>query len=395
MNPSSKGWIAKFGYIIKDQLQPYSTFEDLYNSLRSNGFVYGFNYNLPQSVKKSFNYSPDEIAKINLINAHYYTFKIAKPESGYYEFSKELLSFYKTLEYQNKSIWKRLTGGMDKSGKLEMLINERVQIGENMFARSFQKSIANPLLFVDVLTFKSFIEHNIDIKTYAADLENIIINLSFNAGSHISKQGNDDLGKKYSTLFKESYFFSRSKPGVNKENKKFFDELTDPEKRYLIDLTCAICYSDHNFSEVDKTFISKLVKEMKMDEIVGLESMDVLVQFYAKNKKIKKQVSGSNPVFNFYDNSSVFIVKLIQRNKSRVVKEVQNSKELMLLIGKSRKRALTIEEQKRIQVLLLDILKTIPSFAIFILPGGAILLPLFAKILPNLLPSSFDDNKIL
>ncbi|SDB23097.1 LETM1-like protein [Flavobacteriaceae bacterium MAR_2010_188] len=394
MNPSAKGWIAKFGHIIKDQPQPYSTFEVLYNSLRLNGFVYGFNSNLPQSVKKSFDYSPDEIAKINLINALYYTFAISKPENDYSDFSKDLLSFYKTLEFQNKSIWKRLTGGMDKGGKLEMLITERVQIGENMFARSFQKSIANALLFVDVLTFKAYIERNVEVKTYAADLENIIINISFNAGSHISKHGNDDLGKKYSALFKESYFFSRSKTGVNKENKKFFDELTDAEKRYLIDLTCAICYSDYDFSEVDKTFVSNLVREMKMDEIMGLESMNVIEQFYAQNKKLKKQVSGSNPVFNFYDNSSVYIVKLIQRNKSRIVKEVQHSKELMSLIGKSRKRALTIEEQKKIQVLLLDILKTIPSFAIFILPGGAILLPLFAKILPNLLPSSFDDNKI-
>jgi len=46
------------------------------------------------------------------------------------------------------------------------------------------------------------------------------------------------------------------------------------------------------------------------------------------------------------------------------------------------------------QAQLLDTLKTIPSLAIFMLPGGAILLPLFAKLIPNLLPSAFDDNRI-
>ena len=43
---------------------------------------------------------------------------------------------------------------------------------------------------------------------------------------------------------------------------------------------------------------------------------------------------------------------------------------------------------------LMDILKSIPSLAIFLLPGGAILLPLFIKFIPKLLPSAFDENRI-
>jgi ABC-type proline/glycine betaine transport system permease subunit len=66
----------------------------------------------------------------------------------------------------------------------------------------------------------------------------------------------------------------------------------------------------------------------------------------------------------------------------------------MLLITKSTHTDLTKEEQKKMQAQLIDVLKTIPSLAIFLLPGGAILLPLFAKLIPNLLPSSFDDNRI-
>jgi hypothetical protein len=55
---------------------------------------------------------------------------------------------------------------------------------------------------------------------------------------------------------------------------------------------------------------------------------------------------------------------------------------------------LSKEEQKKMQEQLLDIFKTIPSLAIFMLPGGAILLPLFVKFIPKLLPSAFDDNRI-
>ena len=73
---------------------------------------------------------------------------------------------------------------------------------------------------------------------------------------------------------------------------------------------------------------------------------------------------------------------------------MRQSKDLMLLISKSTHSDLSKEEQKQMQAQLLDTLKAIPSLAIFMLPGGAILLPLFAKLIPNLLPSAFDDNRI-
>lgn len=362
--------------------------------MRENGFVYGFNAGIPKTLKKTYDYSPDEIAKINLLFSHYYTFRLIKQNDDFEIFSKHLSTFYKLLEFQNKSLWRRITGGLDSSGRLEMLLHERVHLGNNMLTRSFQRSIANALLFVDVLAFKAFLNEEEEIKNFATNLENIIMTISFDAGEHIAQYGNESLGQQYSALFNESYFFNKPKQSLKKHNKKLLNELNFSEKRYLTDLTSAICYSDYNFTEIDRIFVLKMVKEMQLDEIVADESMLEIQRFYEKNKKIKKQNSGSNPVFNFYDNSSVFISKLIQRNRSRIVKEIQQSKELMNLLIKSRRKPLSIEEQKRAQLLLLDILKTIPSFAIFMLPGGAILLPLFAKILPNLLPSSFDDNKI-
>ena len=66
----------------------------------------------------------------------------------------------------------------------------------------------------------------------------------------------------------------------------------------------------------------------------------------------------------------------------------------MVLLSQSTVRDLTKQESKQLQEQLLDVIKTIPSLAIFILPGGALLLPLFVKLIPKLLPSAFDDNRI-
>ena len=77
-----------------------------------------------------------------------------------------------------------------------------------------------------------------------------------------------------------------------------------------------------------------------------------------------------------------------------MVKEISQSKELMVLLSQSTVRDLSTDEQDKVQHQLLDVLKSIPSLAIFLLPGGAILLPIFVKLIPNLLPSSFNENKV-
>ena len=49
-------------------------------------------------------------------------------------------------------------------------------------------------------------------------------------------------------------------------------------------------------------------------------------------------------------------------------------------------------EKEQMRKQFYDILKTMPSLAIFMLPGGAVLLPMVTKLFPDLLPSSFQEN---
>ena len=86
------------------------------------------------------------------------------------------------------------------------------------------------------------------------------------------------------------------------------------------------------------------------------------------------------------------IKALLQRNKKRLYKELQQSKEAMALIRKSTHTSLDNEEKEKIKVQLLDIFKAIPAFAIFLLPGGALLLPLVIKLIPDIMPSAFRED---
>ena len=66
----------------------------------------------------------------------------------------------------------------------------------------------------------------------------------------------------------------------------------------------------------------------------------------------------------------------------------------MDLVSKSTVRDLSSEEKEIMRKQFYDILKTMPSLAIFMLPGGALLLPMISKLFPELLPTSFQENTI-
>ena len=82
----------------------------------------------------------------------------------------------------------------------------------------------------------------------------------------------------------------------------------------------------------------------------------------------------------------------IQKNKKRLAKELEESKELVFLMKKSITTNLSDEEKDKVKEQLLDICKAIPAFTIFMLPGGALLLPLLIKLIPDILPSSFRED---
>jgi len=95
-------------------------------------------------------------------------------------------------------------------------------------------------------------------------------------------------------------------------------------------------------------------------------------------------------------NSVDEIKQLLLKNKKRLLIELKESKEVVVLIKKSTHTSLSDEEKEKVKVQLLDIFKAIPAFTVFMLPGGALLLPLLIKLIPAILPSAFreDDSEI-
>ena len=81
------------------------------------------------------------------------------------------------------------------------------------------------------------------------------------------------------------------------------------------------------------------------------------------------------------------------RNKDKFIEELKESKELIALVNKSLKEELTPEEKEKVKTQFKDIVKSMPALAIFMLPGGMLILPIILKIVPDLLPTAFKGNE--
>ena len=124
------------------------------------------------------------------------------------------------------------------------------------------------------------------------------------------------------------------------------------------------------------------------------ESLALTEQFIVNNYEKIPFLQNNSSVEKVYGSLSKRWVKILGRNKDKLAAELKQSKELVSLIRKSTTTDLTPEEKETVKEQFKDLVKSMPSLAIFLLPGGALLLPLVLKVIPDLMPSAFRDNEV-
>ena len=86
------------------------------------------------------------------------------------------------------------------------------------------------------------------------------------------------------------------------------------------------------------------------------------------------------------------VTAAVSFNLGAVLTELRETGELAELLARAASGAkLTAAERRKVRAQLIDLAKAVPALAIFAAPGGMLLLPLLAKLLPfNLLPGAWD-----
>ncbi|MEY4461794.1 MAG: hypothetical protein RLY98_334, partial [Bacteroidota bacterium] len=360
INPSVPGWIDKFFSEQKISEQKLVIESDsFYEALRNTGFVYGhiisLNTKLPIPIKGWFK---EEVSKVALFNSLLEVYTVTKKDLNWNEFITESVSFYNEMHPEEFNLFKKLLPKNSPSLTLEKFIDERVQTNENIISKNFSHLVTNALLFIDVLAFRQYLIHGTIPEKYLKKIEETIVNivtLALKVKTNKS-QYDDLLIKLFEASIRYSKFSKNSNLSIETLELDFFTH--ELEKNYLIDMAGMALWNDGVLETNESYFLYQLAEALTVSDAFVNKSIQDTNLFISKHKKEIPYFNYSNPVKHFYDQTTQSVVTLIARNRTRLVKEIVQSKELMVLLAYSTSRDLDEKEKKKIKKQLLDICKS-------------------------------------
>lgn len=399
MNPSTADWILKYLNIFdeKDLLHPFQNEEDFYISLRDTGFIFGDSMSaIPKKSLGNLKLTKEEITKINLFHALYFYFFQINENATDDEAIKSMLTFYHDIEKGKVGFFQKFSILNSPANNLENILSTRLQESNALFRKNTISLLTYAFLYVDVLAYKYWLLDRDGAKLHYSNLESIILNYCF--ATLKSKKKKSKYDKLLVEVFEVSPSYTLEKdtadPIKSLQKIKSVIPLSFQEKKYIQDICCLTVWEDFKMDDTEYQYLLELTGTLELENSLLEDSLSALFVFSQKYSEKILLFEYSHPVKQFYKQSSATVKLLILRNKDRLIKEIRESGELMILLGQSTIRDLSTEEKSKVKEQLLNVCKSIPSLTIFLLPGGSVLLPLLMKFIPRLLPSAFQDNRI-
>ncbi|TQD39447.1 LETM1-related biofilm-associated protein [Haloflavibacter putidus] len=395
MNPSASGWIEKHFPVVLENLHDKNwQTNNFYLELRNAGFIYANTLqtpSYPQSI--SSKWTIEEKTKINLLDALVVSYYQHGKKKDAKACLTKICAYYLSIESQHKTFKKLFKFKSSPASQLENLLHARIQTNQNLLQKNFSNLLTNALLYLDVLGFETFLKTKQSPLAYLKNTETNIVNTMYLAFQQKAEKNiYEALVLK---LLQNSLRYTNQKPSVKHLQEIKFKALKNTNaKKYVLDLACITVYNDQAIEKTEKLFIENLGKKLGFSLQDTHQALESTQEFLKTHKAEIAYFENSNAIHQAYKNTHKLVKLLILRNKNRLLTEIKESGALVVLLSKSTHSNLTEKERKIVKEQLLDICKSVPSLAIFVLPGGSILLPILIKFIPQLLPSAFNENRI-
>jgi len=263
-------------------------------------------------------------------------------------------------------------------------------------------SLSNVFSYLDVILFDDFV-HNEDIdalksySSYAVDALTAITLSAYSDGILEDKE------KALFNLFLASASLdeddrdlvkSRFHQGATLHDFSSFLQEHWLLKRFILDVAILTMLSGGELEDTESDFLDELCAYLEIPAEELEENLVMIENFLLKTQHEADFMRDSPSYEKVYSSLYKRWSKVLLRNKDKLATELKESKELVALIKKSATKELTPEERETVKSQFKDIAKSIPALAIFILPGGTLLLPLVLKLIPDLVPTAFKENEI-
>jgi len=414
VSPGSKGWINKyFDLIEKEHFSlrldcPADMEVDhfLHLTFAHSGIVFGYPTELIFATDlDDSKWTTEEKLKLLLFESHLLVYKtinkVEKVDKA--DFIRSMLFFYG--KHNSYSITKIFTFFLKESEdeKLENILMKRVGIKTNLLdTQLWLNYLTNVFVYLDVILYSDFLkkkqESTFSNYTDLAMDSLTAISLSAFSSGFVEEQEKglfkiflasaclpEDKKETAMSQFRNGTYFSDFSENIQ-ENWLF--------KRFLLDISSLTVLSNQKVISAEKIFLLELCEFLQIPRIELEETRVMVGTFVLNNNKQVSFLKSSSSYEKMFSSLSRRWIKVLGRNKDKLATELKQSKELIHLIKKSTSQELSKEEKELVKSQFMDIVKSMPSLAIFMLPGGALLLPLVLKIIPDLIPSAFRENEI-
>lgn len=428
MNPAEKGWLKKFITFRKKSLREVESspilslipeapdsFEYLYHLIQPTGLMYGYPIRfIEKPHSKTVEWREKDKIKVLLAEGYlscglYFHYDPDKDFNKIFvKVLNDIRDFYQenyTLYTEESSRW--LFGRSKQTvDQIEYILDRRISIKYDW--RNFWTSFFhNSFLFFDLIFFVKWMEGG-KKKSPKQELKALRQQLRFDILKVIAAAAHADneVQPEEKELF--NYFLQSARLPVAKKRiaQGFINQgvaLNELNldgvyswilKKYFLELAILTTWANREISPLEKIFLRKLAHQLDLTEKDLQYSMDAVQQFVLEYwQKVH--------YLQIKQNYRIISERLIQRmrmivkkNQRNVSQEIQESRELVFLLRKSTSQDLTPIEKEKVREQLLDILRTIPAFALLFLPGSFLTLPILLRIIPKsiLFPSSFIDK---
>jgi tellurite resistance protein len=288
------------------------------------------------------------------------------------------------------------------------------EVAEKILEKRVEKTLAhqgnfwiyffhNSLLFLDIFIFGQWIHTNAD--RIVSDFFKYERNeLRFSIVKVIAAAAHADNVVDYEERKLLEYFIQGTNMSADrkKEAIKIFeagvniDEMNLPSenswilRKFFLEVAILTTWADKKVEEAEQHFLKEFCKHLGFSDD-DLENSLIAIEGFVLEHWTQLDYLQDKQNYNSVSEHFIKRVsKIIERNKSKIIKGIQQNEIVLKLIRKASTQELTSQESEYLRHELLHILKTVPAFVIITLPQSFLTLPMLLKILPrNLFAENF------
>jgi hypothetical protein len=415
MNPNQKGWLKDYlefrqgllKDIANDSVNHKSSHPEhsLYRIVQPTGLMYGHTVaNIDHPAKDTW----DEKDKMKILLAEslisssllFYD----KPLTTAEDLSNVIVktmdnigNFYNNIFPELSTPSKTLFGKKRSALEIaEKILDKRIERTTEHEGNFWSYFFHNSLLFLDVFIFGQWIHTNADrivadFFRYERDELRFSVVKVIAAAAHANKEVVFE-EKKLLEFFLHSTNLPADKKkealkifeaGVQMEDINLPSENSWILKKFYLEMAILTMWSDKKFEQSEMDYLKRFSHYLGFSEEDLENSLIAIEGFVLEHWEHLSSLQNRQDYNQVSEQFIKRVARIAEKNKGRLLKEIQGSNDITALLKKARSNELTDEEKERMRVELIHTLKTVPTFVIISLPQKFLTLPILLKILPK------------